>query len=347
MIERPLRPQRHHFQVQSQAPFATEGRQAQLGDDGIGLGLPIAGRLAHMPVDIHIDVATFEALVTVDIEQHIAERRRLHEAQVFAEITEAIMEHHRHLLGRRMPADALIGLQVIGLQVVGGHIPARLVERLDGMQRRMPAVALGQALQYRQRVLQVFRPSVPLADILDAAVVETVLATRRRMQVQHHLQAELLRPGHGIVEHGNAAFDKGMASLAIAGVIGVVGAENPVSQRDAHGVDAAPGQPGKILAGDPALPVRPQALGGGGAQLGAPGGLVGRRQALEQAGHHPFLQYQPAAQIDPTQLDRGIPHCMSLPVFRHCQSIAPEQRGRLMQDKRTPISVAPGCSRQA
>ena len=41
------------------------------------------------------------------------------------------------------------GIEVIGLDVVRRHVPARFVEHLDGVQRRMVAVAFGQAFEHR------------------------------------------------------------------------------------------------------------------------------------------------------------------------------------------------------
>ncbi|MNC23871.1 hypothetical protein D3C75_719080 [compost metagenome] len=247
----------------------------------------------------------------MDVEDHVAVLRLLHEAQVFAEIAKPVVEHHRHPLGRAVFANALVGGQVVGLEVVGGHVPAWFVEHLDGVQRRMVAIALGQAFKHAERVFQIFRTGVPLADILDPAVVEAVLAAGRGVQVEYHAQAELLCPVHGAVEHRDAAHHEGMAAGAIARVIGVVGAEDPVPQRNAHGVQAVLGQPGEIVAGDESVPVAVQFFASRFAQLGAPGGFIGGGQPLEQAGHHPLLQYQPAAQVDPAQLHACLLHAPS------------------------------------
>ena len=131
-------------------------------------------------------------------------------------------------------------------------------------------------------------------------------AARRGVQVDHHREAEFLRPVERSVEHLDAARDEGVAVRPVFRVIGVLRTEDPVPHRDAHRVEPAPGDPGKVVAGDEAVPVPAQALGSGGrAELGAPGGLVGRREAFEQAGHHPLFQHQPAAEVDATQLGTG------------------------------------------
>ena len=68
MVERPLGPQRHHLQVQPQAPLATHRRQAELGVDRVGLLTPVHRRLADVAVDVQVDVAALEALVVVKVE---------------------------------------------------------------------------------------------------------------------------------------------------------------------------------------------------------------------------------------------------------------------------------------
>ncbi|MCY1429421.1 hypothetical protein D9M71_453370 [compost metagenome] len=257
-------------------------------------------------VDIAVDVAALEALVAVDIEDHVGKFRRLHEPQVLLEGAEAVMEDHADPLGLAVATNALVGVEVVAFQVLGRHIPARLVEHFDGMQGGPAVVTLGQALQHIQRVLAVLHLGVPFADILDPAVIETVLAAGRRVQVQDDPQLELVRPGERPVEYLDPALDEGVGVVAIAAVVRVVRAEDPVAERNAHGVDAVLVQPGEILAGDEAVPVLPEPFRGTCAQLGAPGGFIGGPQALEQARGHPFLQHQPAAEIHSAQFLAGI-----------------------------------------
>ena len=307
VVERPVGPQRHHFQVQAQAPFAAIGRQAELVDDRVGLALPLAAGLVDMGVDVAVDIAALEALVAVQVEHHVDEFRRLHKAQVFLERAEAIVEHHADFIRRTVLANPPVGVDVVAFQVVGGHVPARLVEHFDGMQSRFGVVTRGQAFEHAQRVLAVVGLGVPFADILDPAVIETVLAAGGGVQVEDNFQLQLFGPGEGAVEHRQAAFDEGVAVLAVAAVVRIVGAEDPMADWDAHGVDAVLMQPDKILAGDERVPVLLQALRGGGAQFGAPGGFIGGLQALEHTGGHPFLQHQPATKVDAAEFDgRGL-----------------------------------------
>ena len=243
-----------------------------------------------------------KALIAVDIDGHVAELRLLEKSRILPEAAEAVVEHHRHPLGRAMAADAVIGVAGVALQQIGGDIPARLVEHLDAVQRRVIFVTLRQALQYIQGVLDVLLVGMPLANTQDAAVVETVLAARRGMEIKNHPQAELPGPLENLVDDLQAPDHKGIALLVVAAVIGIVLAEQPVADRQAHGVDAGTFQPGKVVAGDEGVPVvvqAPRRLGL--AQLDAVGGLVGGLQPLEQTGGDPFLQHQPAAEIDAAQ----------------------------------------------
>ena len=81
---RPRRPERNDFQVEPQAPFTQDGRQAQLAVDIVGLVAPQHPRLVHVAMDVHFEVAAIEALVAVQVENDILMLRRLHEPQVFA-----------------------------------------------------------------------------------------------------------------------------------------------------------------------------------------------------------------------------------------------------------------------
>ena len=85
-------------------------------------------------------------------------------------------------------------------------------------------------------------------------------------------------------------------------MIGIVLAEQPVADRQAHGIDAGTFQPGKVVAGDKCVPVMVQAPRRLGlAQLDAVGGLVGGLQPFKQTGGDPLFQHQPAAEIDAAQ----------------------------------------------
>ena len=170
------------------------------------------------------------------------------------------------------------------------------------MQRRLIGVPLGQPFQHGQGVFDVLLVGMPLANVEDAAVVEAVLTARRGMEVENHPQAELPGPLKDLVDDGKPPFHKGVARLLIAAVVGVVLAEEPVADRQPHGIDAGTFQPGEVVAGDEGVPVLVQAPGSLGlAQLDAVGGLVGGFKPREQTRRNPFFQHQPAAEIDAAQ----------------------------------------------
>ena len=212
------------------------------------------------------------------------------------------MEHHAHPLGRAVTADALVGGQGEPLEQFRGDVPARLVERLDSVQGRVITVALGQSFEHVQGMADVGLVRVPLAHAEDAAVVKAVLAARGGVQVEHHPQPELGGPREHLVDDGQPADHEGVAGRAVAAVVGVVRAEQPVAHRQAHRVDAGAGQPGEVVAGDEGLPVVMQPPGGLiKAQFGAVRGLVRGGQAREQARGDPFFEQQPAAEVDAAQ----------------------------------------------
>ena len=151
----------------------------------------------------------------------------------------------------------------------------------------------------------VFLARVPFADVLDAAVVKAVLAAGGCMQVECDENAELRGPVERAVQHVDAAFDERMRVCAVLAVIRIRRAEDPVPDRDAHRVDADACKPRKILARDEALPVGTQPRRRLPAQLRAIGGLISRREPIEQARFHPLFQQQPATEIDASEVDRG------------------------------------------
>ncbi|MDT4824294.1 hypothetical protein FQZ97_575400 [compost metagenome] len=211
------------------------------------------------------------------------------------------MEDHADLLGLAVAANALVGVEVVTFQVIGRHIPAWLVEHFDGMQAGLTVITLGQALQHIQRVLAILRLGVPFADILDPAVIEAVLAAGGGVQVQDDPQLAFVRPGERPVEYLDSPLDERVGVVAVAAVVGVIRAEDPVAEWNAHGIDAPLVQPDEVIARDEAVPVLPEPLRGTRAHLGAPGGLIRGLQPIEQAGGHPFFQNQPAAQVHSAQ----------------------------------------------
>ena len=252
-------------------------------------------------MNVHVDVGAIEALVAVDIKEHILEAGIAEQGLEFAVRAEAVVKHHRHALRPAVRADRGIGAPVKILEQRGGHVPAWLVQHLDRVQRRFGTVTSRQPAQQFDGKIHVLGTRVPLADILDAAVVEAVLAAGRGVQIDHHPQPGLLRPAKRAIEHLDAALDEGMRRAAVTRVPGIGRAENPVTDGDTHGVDAAFGEPEEILARDPVVPVRTQPCGRCAAQFGTPGGFIGSRKAGEHAGRHPLLEHQPATQVHAAQ----------------------------------------------
>ena len=153
-------------------------------------------------------------------------------------------------------------------------------------------------------MVQVLLAGVPFTDILDAAVVESVLTAGRRVQVHQHVQAELRGPAQGTVQDLDAALDEGVRVGAVAGVIRIRRTENPVAHGNAHGVDARLGQPGEILTCDESFPVGPQTRRGVAAKRCAPGGLIGCRESGKKARRHPLLQQEPSAEVHPAKMGK-------------------------------------------
>ena len=131
MVVRPRRPERDDFQVEPQAPFTQDGRQAQLAVNIVGLVAPQHPRLVHVAVNVHFKVAAIEALVAVQVENDVLMLGRLHESEVLAVRAEPVVEDHRHALRRAVGPDRLVAAQIVGLEQIGGHVPARFVEQFD------------------------------------------------------------------------------------------------------------------------------------------------------------------------------------------------------------------------
>ena len=122
------------------------------------------------------------------------------------------------------------------------------------------------------------------------------------MEIKDHPQAELRRPLENPINDTKPAGDKGIPTLTVAAVVGIILVEQPVTDRQAHGVDTGTFEPGKVVAGDKGVPVLVQpARCLGFAQFDAVGGLVGGLQPGKQTGGDPFFQQQPAAEIDAAQ----------------------------------------------
>ena len=119
----------------------------------------------------------------------------------------------------------------------------------------------GEAAQQIHAEIDVLAARVPLAHVLDAAVVEAVLAARRGVQVEHHAQAALPGPVHRAIEHLDAALDEGVRICAIGRMVRVRRAEDPMSEWNAHGVDAGLREPREIGARHERIPMRAQSAG--------------------------------------------------------------------------------------
>jgi hypothetical protein len=256
-------------------------------------------------VDIQVEVGALEALVAMHVEQHVLEAGPAEKLRELAVLAEAVVEHHGHPRRFAVGADRIIGTLVIVLEHRRRHIPARLVQHLDAVQRGSGAVARREPSEQVDRMREIFRARVPFTDILDAAVVEAVLAPGRGVQVEQHAQPELGCPVEHAVHDVDAPFDERMASHAVLRMVGIWRPQDPMPDRQAHGVDADRSKPRDVLARDEAVPMGPQPGRSLASQLGAPCGLVGCLEPVEQARRHPLLEHQPAAEIDAAQADRG------------------------------------------
>ena len=105
------------------------------------------------------------------------------------------------------------------------------------------------------------------------------------------------RPIKRAIQHIDAARNKRVQIGFVFGVVGIIRAENPVTERNAHGVDAACREPSEILLSNPCVPVCAQFFSGSRAEFRAPSGFIGGGHTFKQTRHHPFFQYQPAAKI--------------------------------------------------
>jgi|GEM_PF-6913090 len=253
-------------------------------------------------MNVCFNIRAIEALVAVYVEDHILVLRWLHEAQILTVGAKTVVEDDRHTLRRTVSANRVVRAQIICLKQCRGHVPPRLIEQLNAVKGRCGAVSPGKTAQYIDRMRQIFFACVPFADILDAAVVKTVLAAGSRMEIDDNGNAERLCPFESAVQNIDAAFDKRMRVWAVFAVIRIWRAENPVPDRNANGIDANAGKPGEIRAGDEMFPVVAKPHRCIPAKLRTPGGLIRCRKPIEQARRHPFFQQQPAAQIDAAEM---------------------------------------------
>ncbi len=165
----------------------------------------------------------------------------------------------------------------------------------------------------RRECVDVLLAGVPAERSLPAAVVPAVLAAGGSVQVQQDADAVPAGRAEGPVDR----VERGKEGRVLLG--------DPVADGQADGVDPVRRQPLEILGGDPCLAVPLQAIGGPGLSerlaervlvLGLHAGIDRRRD--------PFLERQPAAEVDPA------PPGLCLRRFIRLHGVWP---GRLRQDR--------------
>ncbi len=247
--------------------------------------------------------------ILVRVQHHIFVSVLLHE--IFPDFQlKSVVEHNIFIL-RQKSAHPVISLPVIPAQELCGVRPGpgrlflihcriavrhihglpdalkgRLVDDLNAPQPFSLSIAFCQPLQYSQFKLHLFRLLRPSAHAADPAVVKAVLTVRRRMQINQNLKAVFLRPVKCLVELCDAADERFPVS------------EDKIRHRNPHRIHAHGPDPRKIALRDIFRPVYPDPR-----LIHFPGQLCGqivfifRRRPLKQSRTHPFLQYQPVAEI--------------------------------------------------
>ncbi len=131
-------------------------------------------------------VWTVEALVAMGVQNDIAEFGLVEppaENILDSWAAETIMKDDGAIFRWTVLADGLIRAAVEILKYFIWHVPAWFVERFNTPKRLAFSIPFGEAFQSKNGEIQVFGLLVPIHNPRQAAVVESVLATGRTVEV--------------------------------------------------------------------------------------------------------------------------------------------------------------------
>ncbi len=239
-------------------------------------------------------IPAHEVLPLLDVETVVEHHSLVDRQRAFVDVTQTVVggdvevlepvEFDRTGAFGKFRIDRFVAFGHIHHRPGGGGV--RLVDDLNAHQRLAMAVPLGEAFKHGQHEFDLVGQLRPFAHTGDAAVVETVLAHRRGMQVDENGQAVFLGPVEGFVEFVDAADERRAVT------------EDEVWHGDAHGVQTPRFDGGEIafidVFGTVGLDAR---LVDSRVELCGQVVFVVRGGTVEQRRVHPLLQHQPVAEV--------------------------------------------------